>query len=85
MKSVFRVRIRPVGTRRIAVAMGPSWEEAAFAGYDKLVRPTGGPRRYLARIVSEPSPWRKLVRFGYRSRNEVVSDPPVAVDIERVS
>ncbi|HKB16673.1 MAG TPA: hypothetical protein VKF62_11450, partial [Planctomycetota bacterium] len=70
-KPVYRVRIRrPSGPDVVAFGTGATWEEAAFAGYDKLVRPTGAPRRYLARVEYEPSPSRKVVRFGYRTRTE---------------
>jgi hypothetical protein len=83
---MFRVRIRRSSQQApLAVATGATWEEAAFAGYDQLVRQEGGARRYLARVVHDATPWRKIVRFGYRTGSRgVTTDPPVAVDIERV-
>ena len=83
---MFRVRIRrPSQPGSLAVATGRTWEEAAFAGYDQLVRRAGGARRYLAKVVQDVAPWSKIVRFGYRTRSRSVkTDPPVAVDIERL-
>jgi hypothetical protein len=83
---MFRVKIRrPANRALLAVGTGTTWEEAAFDGYDQLVRPTGGSRRYLAHVEHDLTSWRKLVRFGYRTRSRgVATDPPVTIDIERL-
>jgi hypothetical protein len=75
---------RPDAPDTLATGSGATWEEAAFQGYDQVIRPTGEPRRYLAYVEAEPSPDRKIVRFGFRSPGGTsMSDPVVAVDVER--
>ena len=75
------------GLEPIAKASGATWEEATFKGYDEIVRARGGLRRYLAFVEAEPSPNRKIVRFGFRSSggSSMESDPIVAVDVERLA
>ena len=82
---VYHVKIRRPDTKdTLATGSGTTWEEAAFNGYDQVIRPTGEPRRYLAYVESEPSPGRKIVRFGFRTPGggSMKSDPVVAVDVE---
>ena len=68
----------------LARGRGSTWEEAAFNGYDQIIRAKGEPRRYLAYVEGEPSPHRKIVRFGFRApgSSSIQSDPIVAVDVE---
>ena len=83
---MYQVKIRrPDAPDTLATASGSTWEEAAFKGYDQVIRPTGEPRRYLAYVEAEPSPGRKIVRFGFRTpgAGSMKSDPVVAVDVER--
>lgn len=84
---MYHVKIRrPDTPNPIATGSGSTWEEAAFNGYDQVIRPTGAPRRYLAYVESEPSPGHKIVRFGFRTpgSDSMKSDPVVAVDVERL-
>jgi hypothetical protein len=84
---MYHVKIRrPDASDTLATGSGATWEEAAFHGYDQVIRPTGEPRRYLAYVESEPSPGRKIVRFGFRTPEggSMKSDPVVAVDVERL-
>ena len=84
---MFRITIRALAGdagEPLATGTGVTWEEAAFRGYDQVMRSRGVPRRYLACVEAEPYPGRKIVRFGrwLADRARLESDPEVAVDVD---
>lgn len=84
---MYKVTIRARGkSEPIAVGLGSNWEEASFQGYDTFIRAQGQPRSYLAYVEDEPSPGRKIVRFGGRdmASRRAAGDPPVMIDVEQV-
>ena len=84
---MYQVTLRVSDTlETIATGTGATWEEATFNGYDKMIRAAGQPRRYLAHVVEEPSPGRKVLRFGFRSPDggPISGDQLVTIDVERL-
>lgn len=85
--AMFRATIHaPDSQDVLAVGIGYSWEDAAFDGYDRIMRARKTARRYVALVTAEPSPGCKLVSFGVRRSDGegIARDPVVAVDVVEI-